>query len=48
MYFNFFYWCLTSHLLGQDDKCRTGMLPFAFYDTFGYVYVYFFNIIIFV
>ncbi|RHN53584.1 putative glutamate--cysteine ligase [Medicago truncatula] len=42
------YVSLRSHLLGQDDICRNGMLPFAFHDTFGYVYIYFSNIIIFV
>ncbi|WJX60294.1 glutamate--cysteine ligase [Trifolium repens] len=30
------YVSLRSHALGQDDKRRTGMLPFVFHDTFGF------------
>jgi len=33
--------CSNSHVNGQVDKHRTGMLPFVFYDTFGYVYLNF-------
>ncbi|OIV94908.1 hypothetical protein TanjilG_22105 [Lupinus angustifolius] len=30
------YRSIRSHKVDQLDKCRTGMIPFVFYDTFGF------------
>jgi len=36
---NFVGYVVNSHI-GEFDKHRTGILPFVFYDNFGYVYLF--------